>query len=318
MTRHMVVITVSLVAAVMLVPRCPGAADSVATLPHGVPVRKPAVSGTLTQWSHWCLDARWRSLSRLRSLVSGRSRPSWPLTRIHDRGTILAAVYRQIQGEKFVYDTVILLGPCHDLPTKAAAVSSAEAWDTPLGRVPVHTATALELVAFNDRIEFDDKAHETEHALEVQLPYLLEVAEGRPFKIVPVLTNSSAPEDQEILAKALGRIGSRPRTLIVLSTDLSHYPAAASAEKVDRAMLGAVKSMSAKTLVREDRRIVTEGYAGLSVTMCGLEAACVLLRAPKELGITKAVEVGYAHSGMVSGETDRVVGYGGVVFNNGN
>ncbi len=229
-------------------------------------------------------------------------------------GKTLGAAYKQIEGDRFVYDTVVLLGPSHGFATKAAAVSPADAWDTPLGRVPVDTALTKELASGQERIEFDERAHLQEHCLEVQLPYLIRASRGRSFKIVPILTNSQNPQDQEILAKALVRVAGKPGTLIVLSTDLSHYPTARAAEKVDRAILAAVKSLNAETVTQENNRLLKEGHTGLSVTMCGLEPACVLLRAAKDLGIAHATQVSYTHSGMVSGENDRVVGYGAVVF----
>ncbi len=229
-------------------------------------------------------------------------------------GKTLGAAYKQIEGDRFVYDTVVLLGPSHGFATKAAAVSSADAWDTPLGRVPVDTTLTRELVSGQERIEFHDRAHMQEHCLEVQLPYLIRASRGRPFKIVPLLSNSRDPQDQEILAKSLARVARSPRTLIVLSSDLSHYPEARVAEKVDTAILAAVKSLNAETLTQENNRILKEGHPGLSVTMCGLEPSCVLIRAAKDLGITHATQVSYTHSGMVSGEDDRVVGYGALVF----
>ncbi|MEW6349646.1 MAG: AmmeMemoRadiSam system protein B [Thermodesulfobacteriota bacterium] len=229
-------------------------------------------------------------------------------------GKTMATAYKQIEGERFLFDTVVLLGPCHSFATKAAAVSSADVWETPLGRVPVDTALTKELVAGQERIEFDDKAHLKEHCLEVQLPYLIRVSRGRSFKIVPILTNSRDVKDQDILAKAVARISKSPRTLIVLSTDLSHYPSAREAEKVDTAILAAVKSLNVETVNHENARILKERLPGLSVTMCGLEPTCVLLRAAKDIGITHAAQLNYTHSGMVSGDDDRVVGYGAMVF----
>jgi AmmeMemoRadiSam system protein B len=131
-------------------------------------------------------------------------------------GVTLGWAYKQIEGLSFQYDTVILIGPSHRVPTKAAAVSTADSWETPLGEVPVDTVLARQLVAKNSRIEFDDNAHLQEHALEVQLPYLVVASGGKPFKIVPILTNSPDPMDNELLAQALADVAVGSRTLIVI------------------------------------------------------------------------------------------------------
>jgi len=226
----------------------------------------------------------------------------------------LGAAYKQIEAASFPYDTVVLVGPCHGFPTKAAAISSAVAWQTPLGLVRVDTERARRFVEHNARIEFDDKAHAQEHCLEVQLPYLIVASGGKPFTIVPMVTNSANPADHEILARALVRFAGTPGTLIVLSTDLSHYPTADTARKVDKAILGAVASLDHGLLVNTNKRLMNERHSGLSVTMGGLDAATCLQRAAKELGITEAREIDYTHSGMTGGDNSRVVGYGAVVF----
>jgi hypothetical protein len=143
---------------------------------------------------------------------------------------------------------------------------------------------------------------------------LLAAAGGKPFKIVPIMTNSPDPLDHEIVARALTRFAGNPKTLIVLSTDLSHYPTAETAVKVDKAMLAAVASLSARAVEEENRRILKQRHPGLSVTMCGLDAVVCLERAAKRLGITKAKVVSYTHSAMAGGDNQRVVGYGAVIF----
>jgi AmmeMemoRadiSam system protein B/AmmeMemoRadiSam system protein A len=229
-------------------------------------------------------------------------------------GRSLAAAYKQIEQPSFPYDTVVLIGPSHRVRTRAAALSSAQSWQTPLGRVTVDQKLSRQFAEQSDRIEFNDGAHAREHALEVQLPYLMVASRGKPFKIVPILTNSPDPMDHEIVARALAELASDPRTLIVISTDLSHYPPVKLAEEVDKAMLNAVTSLSAQTVMDEYRKRMKKGYPGLSVAMCGLEAVLCVVRAAKDLGINRARVVSYAHSGMVSKDDQRVVGYGAVVF----
>ena len=226
----------------------------------------------------------------------------------------MAAAFKQIQGASFTYDTVVMIGPSHRVRTKAAALSSARIWMTPLGPVPVDTDATQELAKKNNRIEVDDSPHALEHSLEVQLPYLMIAAGGKPFKIIPILTNSDDPSDQEIVAQALAEIAAKPTTLILVSSDLSHYPNAKTAEVVDTAILRAVTSLNPDKVAEENRRLMGEGHPGLACTMCGLDAVQCLERGAKRLGISEAKLVGYTNSGLASGEKDRVVGYGAVVF----
>ncbi len=229
-------------------------------------------------------------------------------------GETMGAAFKQIEGDAFHYDTVVMLGPSHHVPTKAAAVSSADFWDTPLGRVPVDTELAKRFVEKSNRIELDDRAHAREHSLEVQLPYLLAVAKGKPFKIVPLVTNSDDPQDWEIVARALGDLASKPSTLVLISSDLSHFPNAATADKVDKAILDAVASLKPKTLTAENKRLLAERYPGVVVTMCGLQAAMCVEDAVGRLGIDEARIVSCTNSAKASGDTKRVVGYGAVIF----
>ena len=226
----------------------------------------------------------------------------------------LAAAYKQIQGPSFKYDTVVLIGPSHRWPTKAGALSSAKTWQTPLGPVPVDTELVDKFAEMSDRIEFDDRAHAQEHSLEVQLPYLIAAAAGKPFKIVPMVTNSSDPVDHQIVAQALAKLASGPRTLIVVSTDLSHFPNAHDAERSDKAILKAVESLDAEKVRTENRTLLKAGYPALSVTMCGIDGVLCLERAAKSLGITEAKQVSYTNSAMAGGSDRRVVGYGAVIF----
>lgn len=229
-------------------------------------------------------------------------------------GKVMAAAFKQVEGTSFQYDTVVMIGPSHGTRTRAAAASSASAWETPVGTVPVDVAKIKQLTEDHPGIKIDDAAHFMEHSLEVQIPYILAAARGKPFKIVPLLTNSADPVDRQTLARALAVLGSDPKTLIVVSSDLSHFPSGSIAEKVDKAMLDAVISLNVQSVADRDKALMNEGHRGLDCTMCGLESVLCLEQAASQIGITEARLVGYAHSGMISGDNGRVVGYGAVVF----
>ncbi len=280
-------------------------------------IRKPAVAGMFYPSGRSALETTvaesLKSASKERALFPVKAILA-PHAGYVYCGRTMAAAFKQVEGDAFVYNRVVMIGPSHRVRTKAAAVSSADVWETPLGTVPVDSAVAKRLVEMSDRIEFDDVAHSREHALEVHLPYLLVASQGRPFKIVPILTNTTDASDHEIVAKALAELAKDSKTLLVVSSDLSHYPPAETAEKVDRKILAAVTSLNAKTLSETNRKLMDEAPSGLDCTMCGLEAVLCLERAASALGIRSAKTVDYTNSGLTAGDPKRVVGYGAVVF----
>ncbi|MFH1113022.1 MAG: AmmeMemoRadiSam system protein B [Pseudomonadota bacterium] len=311
-------VAASVVAALCLfvAPKEGSSADS-SEIPGSKSIRKPAVAGMFYPAGKSALETTvgesLKSASKQRFPFPVRAILA-PHAGYVYCGRTIAAAFKQIEGEDFVYDRVVMLGPSHRVRTKAAALSSADSWETPLGPVPVDGTAVKALVEKSDRIVFDDAAHANEHALEVLLPYLVVAARGKPFKIVPILTNSSSTGDQEILGKAIAESAADPGTLLVLSSDLSHYPAMETAEKVDREILAAVTSLKPETLSETDRKLMGAGYAGLACTMCGIQALQCFERAASALGIRDAKIVDYTNSGMVSGDHSRVVGYGAVVF----
>lgn len=283
-------------------------------------VRKPAVAGMFYPGDPKELKrevVKWLSAATQEKLSHTIKAVMAPHAGYTYCGATMAAAYKQIQGPRFQYDTVVMIGPSHRFRTKAAAVSSAHAWETPLGPVPVDADLARRFTESSPRIEFDDRAHAQEHSLEVQLPFLLTVAGGKPFKIVPLVTNSSEPVDQQTVANALIELAADRRTLIIISTDLSHFPDAQTAERVDKEMLRVAASLNADALLAENRKIMGMKHKGLAVTMCGMDAVLCVLRAAGGLGIDRAGVVSYTHSGMTAGDTKRVVGYGAVILSAG-
>lgn len=280
-------------------------------------VRQPAVAGTFYSANADELKRgviNWLSAARLEEFKHPIKAIVAPHAGHGYCGQSMAAAFKQIEGSRFKYDTVVMIGPSHRVRTKAAAVSSAEVWKTPLGPIPVDTGLAKRFTEKSPRIEFDDRAHALEHSLEVQLPFLMVAAGGKPFKIIPLVTTSSDPLDQQIVADALTSLAGDPRTLILVSTDLSHFPDAETAERVDKAILRSTTLLDPDALLAEDKKLMAPKYPGLSVTMCGMDAVLCLLRAAGGLGIDHAKVVSYTHSGMPTGDTRRVVGYGAIVF----
>ena len=132
-------------------------------------------------------------------------------------GPIAASAYVHLACSDVPIRRFILLGPAHFAPVRGLALSSAPAFDTPLGRVPVDDEARAAALALPG-VEVDDIAHRPEHCLEVQLPFLQTLFPD--FTIVPLLVGDTTPEE---VAVVLERLRDGPETRIVISSDLSHY-----------------------------------------------------------------------------------------------
>ena len=204
-------------------------------------------------------------------------------------GPIAAAAYAALGDLKGRIKRVVLIGPSHFVPLTGIATSSADAFATPLGQLP------LDRVALDAALELPfvityDEAHAQEHGLEVHLPFL-QVALGS-FKLAPfVFGDSTGSQCAELLKKLWGG----PETLIVISSDLSHYLDYASARQVDMATCAAIEAM------RPDQ--IGEKQA------CGRLAVQGLLQAGSEHHL-KTRTLDLRNSGDTAGPRNRVVGYG--------
>ncbi|MEW6517411.1 MAG: AmmeMemoRadiSam system protein B [candidate division FCPU426 bacterium] len=216
-------------------------------------------------------------------------------------GRTAAKVYARLNPA----EVVILLGPNHTGRGWPMAVSHAEAWATPLGRVPVDRDLTGGLLRECRLVKADDAAHEREHALEVQLPFLQQ-AFGR-FSIVAVAlgTDEFAPlQELGLVLAQLIRSDAR-RCLLLASSDMNHFATLTRTKDLDHKALQQVLSRNPQGLL--------ETVARERISMCGAIAAAVMLVAAAELGADKAELVDYTTSAETSGDAHRVVGYAGVI-----
>jgi hypothetical protein len=204
--------------------------------------------------------------------------------------------------------TVVVLAPNHTgvlgVPVGASAWARG-AFATPLGRSPVAAAFAAALIERCALVAHDPEAHRTEHAVEVELPFLQVLAPATA--IVPIVLAWDDWPRCRTLAEALAEVisGWPDDVLVLASSDMTHYESAASAARKDRLALSAAERLDGEALLDVCRR---EG-----VTMCGRAPAAVALETARRLGATRAAVVDYRHSGMVTGDDARVVSYAGVV-----
>ena len=208
-------------------------------------------------------------------------------------GPVAASAYRRLEVERDHIRRVVLLGPSHRVPLRGLALSSADTWATPLGPVPVDP-TAAETLAGLDMVAVDDRAHAHEHCLEVQLPFLQTVLDS--FELVPIVVGDTRPGEVEVL---LDRLWEPPETIVIVSTDLSHYHRHADAVELDSAT-------AAEILALHPDRIS-------DVDACGARPLRGLLRASRERQLT-VDGIDLRNSGDTAGDRERVVGYGAVAL----
>jgi len=208
-------------------------------------------------------------------------------------GPVAGTVYARLQPARGAITRVLLLGPSHRVGFRGLACSSADYFETPLGRIEIDRA-ALQSIRDLPQVHVNDAAHALEHSLEVQLPFLQQVLGA--FRVVPLAVGeASAPEVSEVLERLWGG----PETLIVISSDLSHYHDYATAQRMDRATSRAIESLDIDAIGYHDA--------------CGRNPVNGLLHLARRKGL-RAHTIDLRNSGDTAGTRDSVVGYGAYVF----
>ena len=207
-------------------------------------------------------------------------------------GGVAAAAFATLRGGAAM-TRVVLIGPAHYVAVCGIAVPTADAFETPLGRVPVDR-DALSAIADLPFVVEADAAHAPEHALEVELPFLQTLLGS--FAVVPLLVGEADPRQ---VAEVLGRLWGGPDTLIVISSDLSHYHDYDTARRLDAATAAAIERGEWRSL-GPDRA-------------CGFLAVAGLLVEADRRGLT-ARRLALCNSGDTAGPRDRVVGYGAWIW----
>jgi hypothetical protein len=208
-------------------------------------------------------------------------------------GPVAATAYARLAALSESVRRVVLIGPAHYVPIRGLAASSAGAFKTPLGDVPLDRAALDELRVLPQAVVRDD-AHAPEHSLEVQLPFLQTIL--RDFAIVPLLVGAASYDD---VGAVLERLWDGPQTLIVISSDLSHYHDYATARRLDSGTAAAILALDAEAIGEE--------------RACGRIPIGGLLKAARARGLT-AGAVDLRNSGDTAGPRNRVVGYGSFLF----
>jgi AmmeMemoRadiSam system protein B len=202
-------------------------------------------------------------------------------------GPVAAAAYSTLLPVRDRIRRVVLLGPNHRVALRGMALPSALAFDTPLGEVPVDRESWLALQG-EAEVVVDDKPHALEHSLEVHLPFLQSVLEH--FSVIPLVVGAVAPRS---VARVIERLWDGPETLIVVSSDLSHYHSYIQAQRCDNATTQQILELD-PTLNHEQA--------------CGATPVNGLLIAAARHGLAPHL-LDLRNSGDTSGDRQRVVGY---------
>ena len=208
-------------------------------------------------------------------------------------GAVAGHAFAAIPGGSTQIRRVVVIGPAHFVPVRGLAVPSAAAFRTPLGDVPLD-GEAIAAILDLPQVPLADAPHRPEHAIEVELPFLQAILGD--FALVPLLVGDATGDE---VAGVLGRLWDGPETLIVISSDLSHYEAYASAKEHDGATAAAIERFDHAALGPRDA--------------CGYLPIAGLLIEARRRGM-RVARLDLRNSGDTAGPKDRVVGYGAWAF----
>lgn len=208
-------------------------------------------------------------------------------------GPIAASAYKEIIPFKDEINRVVLLGPSHRVAFSGLAVPESDEFNTPLGNIPIDQK-GIQSLADLPQVIVSEQAHRDEHSLEVQLPFMQFIL-GK-FTLIPLVVGEA---DRFEVAEVIKRLWGDEHTLIVISTDLSHYHEYSDAKRIDRITTDAILNLKPDLISYEDA--------------CGRNGLKGLLSVAEEKHL--AVEMlDLRNSGDTAGDKSRVVGYGAYVL----
>ena len=202
-------------------------------------------------------------------------------------------------------ELLVVVAPNHYGIGSGVSTFSGGEWETPLGRLRVDPEAAERLIDLAEIVSADPDAHRLEHSLEVQLPFLQRLY-GDSVPILPISLVFQDIDTAKVLSSALAKVIRGRRTVLVASSDLTHYEPADVARKKDMALLQQVLGMDLNGFYSTLER--------LDVTACGFGAIATVMATASALGLTRPELLKYASSGDTTGDNLQVVGYGALRF----
>ena len=226
-------------------------------------------------------------------------------------GPVAAWTYAALKGRK--YSRIVVIAPSHYVGFGFTSVYDGDAYETPLGIIPVDKEFAHKLTRMSSTIQLSDQGHTPtsaggEHAIEVQLPWLQKVFGN--FELVPIVMGDQSYESRRALGVALAKMIQAEKnsgdTLILASSDLSHYHPYDDAETIDHKTLHALAAWDYLSMSRNFQTRTWEACGGAPIVAAMIYA--------ERMGANKAEVLRYANSGDTSGDRSRVVGYSADLF----
>lgn len=219
-------------------------------------------------------------------------------------GNILAATYHRV----LLPESIVILGPNHSKKGEPMALFPRGIWQTPLGDVEVDTKLATEIKLHAKDLKEEPEAHETEHAIEVQLPMLQYFAKKK-FQIVPlsISTHKDVTIGVELgfaIARAINTL--TRKTTIIATTDLTQDESQEMANRKDQRIINSILRLDPQDFVNTIRRY--------GAKVCGSAAVVAMLSAVKELSASQAELVQYGTSGDITGDYSKVWGFAGILI----
>jgi AmmeMemoRadiSam system protein B len=209
-------------------------------------------------------------------------------------GPVAATGYARLQAVANSVRRVVVMGPAHRVAFHGLAVTDDSIFRTPLGDINLDTAAIQELLAL-PQVHIDNEAHRLEHSIEVHLPFLQEILES--FTLVPLVVGDATPRE---VYDVISMLWDGPETLLIMSSDLSHYHDYETATRLDRATSHAIETLAFEKI----------GYEHA----CGRNPVSGLLLYARKHGLSVEV-LDLRNSGDTAGPRDQVVGYGTYVIN---
>jgi AmmeMemoRadiSam system protein B len=217
-------------------------------------------------------------------------------------GFAAAHAYKMIKGNN--YDCVIVVGPSHREYFNGVSVYPGDAYETPLGTIPINIEIREELLKEKTVIIASDAGHRSEHSIEVQLPFLQCVLGD--FSFVPVIMGDQRRQLCSELADAIVRVATNRNILLVASSDLSHYHSYDEAVMLDNLVIGELEKFNSETFI--------DKMEEHSFEACGGGPIAAVINAARQLGANKAEILYYCNSGDITGDKSGVVGYLAAAF----
>ncbi len=202
---------------------------------------------------------------------------------------------------------VAVVSPLHEFHSQPLLTSAHNAYATPLGEVPIDLQAVEELDGLL-RSQLGYGLHriqrDREHSLEIELPFL-QRALAEPFQLLPIMVRATDAHDLQVLGSTLSRVLGKRSSLLVASSDLSHFYPQSIANALDEEMLRRIEAFDPRTVLSAEDE--GKGFA------CGRSAIAAVLWAAEDLGADQVQILHHATSGDVTGDFSQVVGYGAAV-----